>query len=120
MGTENLNRIVVAVGKIVSSVYSLLNGGGFMVMVEIFNQVLSLRGLDLKLAVEEIKDLDAEERVVLEQVFQNALTLPAEKLSMVRVLVGSLEDLIALVEESISIGHRTVELVARVRAVLGV
>ena len=120
MGTENLNQIVTAVAKIVSAVYSLLNGGGFMVLVGLFNELLGLRGLDLKLAVEEIKDLDTNERLALEQVFQNALTLPSELNSKIRVLVGSLEDLVVLVEESIAVGTRAVELVARVRAVLGV
>ena len=120
MGTENLNRIVTAVGKIVSSVYSLLNGGGFMVLVEIFNQVLSLRGLDLKAAVEEIKDLNEPERLGLEQAFEMALTLPAEHQEKARALIGSLEDLISLVAESISVGQRAIDLVAQVRAVLGV
>ncbi len=120
MGVENLNKIVVAVAKIVSAVYSLLNGGGFMTLVELFNQLLSLRGLDLELAVAEIKDLDEQERLALEQVFQNALTLPAALSHKVAVLVNALEDLIVIVSEAITLGQRSVDLVARVRAVLGV
>lgn len=120
MNTSNLTIIVTNLAKAINSIVSLVRGGGIFQAIGAFNALVALRDVDFATALAELKDLGMEERRALEQDFQGALQLDASLETKIAGLVNALEDLFLIGQDGVSLVNQGLELIARVRSILGV
>lgn len=116
----DLTLIVQNVAKVVNAVFALVKGGGLFQIIAAVNAVVALKSVDFAAALTKLKSLSELERAQLEAAFENTLDLGPDLNDKIGGLVAALEELISIVAEGIQLGTQAVNLVTKVRALLGV
>lgn len=124
MGIDKLTALVVNVAKVVSvAIKSLRSGNVFSIvggLVGIIGPALALKDTDFNGVLQELKDLDASERGQIESAFLANLDVGDVALQeKIAGILGLVDESVALVASAVQVANSAVDVVKRVRLLLG-
>lgn len=119
-GIDNLKAIAGATAEVLSIGSKVLKGN-VLAAFQLLGPVQTLRGVDFSQVDEELGDLDAAERLQVQDAFNAKLSLEDKNVeAKIKTAVGYLEEAIGLVGEGVEIGTKALDLLKRVRLLIGV
>lgn len=102
-GIENLRKVIDAVGEAINVGVKIANGGGVLSALSLIDELRALGDIQKGTLLEQVKDLDASERIELMNQFKAKVSLDN------KVLEATIEAGVDSLEKVIEYGYRTYE-----------
>jgi hypothetical protein len=112
LGIDQLSKVVDALGEGINVFYKVTHGGGIFSVLTLTDEIAALGSVPKGSILEELKDLSASERKVLDARFQAKVSI-SDKILEQKIKDGELA-----IEEAVDLVYDGIELYKRGRALV--